>query len=115
MNVLGHPRIVVFHQFRNALVKCFRDEPTTFRYGQMSDVHRTNLANRSTSSSPFGCPLAVASLVLVAIDVAVRVKLRKGDQLRVISTFELGCREKSTLWRHESDINVVVFHISDSR
>ena len=77
-NVLGYFRVIVFLQFRNALIECICDEPATFRYGQTSDTHRTNLANSATSSSLFGRSLAAASVLLVAIDVAVRMKPRKG-------------------------------------
>jgi len=102
VNALGHSRVNVCLQHRNALIKCICKEPTTLRYGQMTDVHRTNPTNsaassplleRSTEGRPwliveispsiFGLParvVAVASVVLVSIGMGVQMKSRKGGQ-----------------------------------
>ena len=74
VNVLRHHRLVVLPQFRNADLECIRDESATLRYEQTTDACRANLANSATSFSPLGCPLVVASVVLVSIEVGLRVK-----------------------------------------
>jgi hypothetical protein len=80
VNVPGHPHVIVLPQLRNALIECIRDEPTTIRYRYTTDAHRANLANSAASPSLFERSLAVISVVLTVIDVAVQVKSGRGGQ-----------------------------------
>jgi hypothetical protein len=72
VDVLRYLRLV-FPQLCDAVLECICDESVALRLELTSNVHCTNLANSTMSSSRLACPLVVAPVALVNILAVVQV------------------------------------------